>query len=87
MDRPMISDKTVELTDKAKSYLEENQIYTSKQVCYGYSQKLIDLVVEECLEAIKRTDLRSITYTNFDQDRTTFAISKVVETVKANFGK
>ena len=44
----MISDKTVELTDKAKSYLEENQIYTSKQVCYGYSQKLIDLVVEEC---------------------------------------
>lgn len=83
----MISDKTVELTDKAKSYLEENQIYTSKQVCYGYSQKLIDLVVEECLEAIKRTDLRSITYTNFDQDRTTFAISKVVETVKANFGK
>lgn len=87
MDRPMISDKTVELTDKAKSYLEENQIYTSKQVCYGYSQKLIDLVVEECLEAIKRTDLRSITYTNFDQDRTASTISKVVETVKANFGK
>lgn len=87
MDRPMISDKTVELTDKAKSYLEENQIYASKQVCYGYSQKLIDLVVEECLEAIKRTDLRAITYTNFDQDRTAFTISKVVETVKANFGK
>ena len=83
----MISDKTVELTDKAKSYLEENQIYTSKQVCYGYSQKLIDLVVEGCLEAIKRTDLRAITYTNFDQDRTAFTISKVVETVKANFGK
>ena len=87
MDRPMISDKTVELTDKAKRYLEENQIYNSKQVCYGYSQKLIDLVVEECLEAIKRTDLRSITYTNFDQDRTSSTISKVVETVKANFGK
>ena len=87
MDRPMISDKTVELADKAKEYLEENQIYTSKQVCYGYSQKLIDLVVEECLEAIKRTDLRSITHTNFDQDRNAFAISKVVETVKANFGK
>ena len=87
MDRPMISDKTVELTDKAKSYLEENQIYNSKQVCYGYSQKLIDLVVEECIEVIKRTDLRAITYTNFDQDRTAFAISKVVETVKANFGK
>lgn len=83
----MISDKTVELTDKAKRYLEENQIYNSKQVCYGYSQKLIDLVVEECLEAIKRTDLRSITYTNFDQDRTSSTISKVVETVKANFGK
>lgn len=83
----MISDKTVELTDKAKNYLEENQIYTSKQVCYGYSEKLIGLVVEECIEVIKRTDLRAITHTNFDQDRNAFAISKVVETVKANFGK
>lgn len=87
MDRPMISDKTVELTDKAKNCLEENKIYTSKQVCYGYSEKLIELVVEECIEAIKRTDLRSITYTNFDQDRNAFAINKVVETVKTNFGK
>ena len=83
----MISDKTVELADKAKSYLEENKIYTSKQVCYGYSEKLIALVVEECIDAIKRTDLRSITHTNFDQDRTSFTISKVIDTVKANFGK
>ena len=87
MDRRMISDKTIELADKAKSYLEENQIYTSKQVCYGYSQKLIDLVVEECLEAIKRTDLRHLTYTSFDVDRTKSTVDKVVETVKANFGK
>ena len=83
----MISDKTIELADKAKSYLEENQIYTSKQVCYGYSQKLIDLVVEECIETIKRTDLRHLTYTSFDVDRTKSTVDKVIETVKANFGK
>jgi flagellin-specific chaperone FliS len=82
----MITDKTIELADKAKNYFEENKIYTSKQVCYGYSEKLIELVVEECIEAIKRTDLRSITHTNFDQDRNAFAINKVVETVKTNFG-
>jgi flagellin-specific chaperone FliS len=55
----MISDKTVELTDKAKNYFEENKIYTSKQVCYGYSEKLIELVVEECIEVVsgaKRSD-------------------------------
>jgi uncharacterized membrane-anchored protein len=87
MDRPMITDKTVELADKAKNYLEENQIYTSKQVCYGYSEKLIELVVEECIEAIKRTDLRPVTYTNFDKDRSEYTIDKIIKSVQSNFGK
>jgi uncharacterized membrane-anchored protein len=87
MDRPMISDKTVELTDKAKNYFEENKIHTSKQVCYGYSEKLIELVVEECIEAIKRTDLKSVTYTNFDKDRLEYTINTVIKSVQSNFGK
>ena len=87
MDRRMISDKTIELADKAKNYLEANEIYTSKQVCYGYSQKLIELVVEECVEAIKRTDLSALTYTTFDKDRTESTIDRVVKSVNSNFGK
>ena len=82
----MITDKTIELADKAKNYLEENEIYTSKQVCYGYSQKLIDLVVEECIKAIKGTDLSALTYTSFDKDRTESTIDKVVKSVQSNFG-
>jgi hydroxylamine reductase (hybrid-cluster protein) len=82
----MITDKTIELADKAKNCLEENKIYTSKQVCYGYSEKLIELVVEECIEAIKRTDLRQVTYTNFDKDRLEYTINTVIKSVQSNFG-
>jgi flagellin-specific chaperone FliS len=82
----MITDKTIELADKAKNCLEENKIYTSKQVCYGYSEKLIELVVEECIEAIKRTDLRPVTYTTFDKDRSEYTIDRVIKTVQSNFG-
>lgn len=83
----MITDKTIELADKAKNYLEENEIYTSKQVCYGYSQKLIDLVIEECIEAIRETDLRPLTYTNFDKDRTSSTVDRIIKSVQSNFGK
>jgi hypothetical protein len=32
-------------------------------------QKVVDLVVEECIDAVKNADVTSITYTNFDKDR------------------
>lgn len=78
----MIREKTIELSDKAKNYLEANNIYTSKEVCYGYSQKLIDLVVEECISAVENTDLRDITYTTFDKDRVAYCRSQIMKNVK-----
>lgn len=78
----MINEKTVELSDKAKKYLEENTAYTCKEVCYGYSQKLIDLVVQECIEAAQNTDFRNITYTTFDRDRVAYCKEEIVKSIK-----
>ena len=85
----MINEKTVELSDKAKNYLKENTIYNCKEVCYGYSQKLIELVVQECVEAAQNTDFRSITYTTFDHDRISFCKEEIVKNIKGimNRGK
>jgi len=63
----MISNSVVQIADKAKDYLEENKIYSSKSVCYGYSQKLVQLVIEDCI--------REITELSF-KDRILFPIDK-----------
>jgi hypothetical protein len=78
----MINKKTIELSDKAKNYLEENTIYTCKDVCYGYSQKLIELVIQECVEAAQNTDFRSITYTSFDKDRISYCKEEIVKNIR-----
>lgn len=77
----MITNKTKELADKAKDYLKENEIYTSTEVCYGYAQKLIELTVQECIEAIRSTDLRNVTYTTFDRDRMSYCKSQIEKNV------
>lgn len=74
----MINKKTIELSDKAKNYTE----YNCKEVCYGYSQKLIELVIQECVEATQNTDFRSITYNTFDQDRVAHCKSEIVKNIK-----
>jgi len=81
----MIDNKIIELADKAKNFLEENTIYTSKQVCYGFSEKLIQLTIEECVKVAEQTDLRDATYTNYDIDRIAFAKSRIVENIKNTF--
>lgn len=74
----MINKKTIELSDKAKNYTE----YSYKEVCYGYSQKLIELVIQECVEAAQNTDFRNITYTTFDLDRVNFCKEEIVKNIK-----
>ena len=77
----MITDKTKELADKAKDYLKENQVYSSTEVCYGYAQKLIELTVQDCIKAIRSTDLRNVTYTTFDLDKMSYCKSQIEKNV------
>lgn len=81
----MIDNKIIDLADRAKNFLDENKIYTAKDVCYGFSEKLIELTVLECIKAAEHTDFRDETYTNYDIDRFSFTKSKIVENIKNAF--
>jgi hypothetical protein len=49
-------------------------------------QKFADLILEECIDAVNKTDTRSITYTNFDKDRSDYikiaAIKSIIDRFK-----
>lgn len=79
----MIKNKTIEIAEKAnKDYLKENEIYTSNEVKYGYTQKVIELTLSEALDAVDRTDLREKTYTTYDKDNLDFCKSQVKKEIQ-----
>lgn len=79
----MISGKTIEIAEKANvDYLKENTIYTSKEVEYGYTQKVIELTLMEALNAVERADLRDRTYTTYDKENLEFCRKKVKKEIQ-----
>jgi hypothetical protein len=74
----MISEKTIEIAEKANvDYLKENTVYTSKEVEYGFAQRVIELTLREALKAVDEADLRDRTYTTYDKDMMGFCKSQV----------
>jgi hypothetical protein len=74
----MITQKTIEIAEKANvDYLKENTIYTSKEVEYGFAQRVIELTLKEALKATDRAELRDKTYTTYDKDNMEFCRSQV----------
>lgn len=74
----MITEKTIEIAERANvDYLKENTIYTSKEVEYGFAQRIIELTLKEALEAVDRADLRKMTYTTYDRDMLGFCKEQV----------
>lgn len=80
----MIREKTIEIAEKAsEGYLDENTIYTSKEVQYGFAQKVIELTLKEALDAVDRADLRPMTYTNYDRDMLGFCKAQVKKEINS----
>lgn len=74
----MITGKTVEIAERANvDYLKENTIYTSKEVEYGFAQRVIELTLREALKAVDETDLRDRTYTTYDKGMMDFCREQV----------
>ena len=74
----MIREKTIEIAEKANvDYLKENTIYTSKEVEYGFAQRVIELTLREAEKAVDEADLRDRTYTTYDKDMMDFCKSQV----------
>jgi hypothetical protein len=80
----MIKEKTIEIAEKAnKDYLKENTIYTSKEVKYGYTQKVIELTLKEAVSAVERADLRDRAYTTYDKDNLEFCRSQIKKEIES----
>jgi len=80
----MIREKTIEIAERANvDYLKENTIYTSKEVEYGFAQRVIELALKEALEAVDKADLREKTYTTYDKDMLDFCKSQVKKEIHA----
>jgi hypothetical protein len=80
----MISEKTIEIFESAnREYPKENTIYTSEQMKYGYTQRVIELALKEAVSAVERTDLREKTYTRYDRDNLEFCRSQVKKEIES----
>jgi hypothetical protein len=79
----MITEKTIEIAERANvDYLKENTIYTSKEVEYGYTQRVIELTLEEAFKAVGRADLRQKTYTTYDKGMLEFCREQVKKEIQ-----
>ena len=79
----MITEKTIEIAEKAKiDYLKENTAHDASEVKYGYTQRVIELALEEALEAVDKTNLTKKTYTTYDKDMLDFCKSQVKKEIQ-----
>lgn len=84
----MITQKVIDIAEKANvDYLKENTIYTSKEVEYGFAQRVIQLTLEEALTAVDRADLRQKTYTTYDNDMLEFCRQQVKKEIHEMIGQ
>lgn len=68
----MITDKVRDLADRAG---------VEKNICYGYAEKLVELVLDDVLKLIEHTNLTERTFTTFDRDMATFCRMKIMENI------
>lgn len=89
MDRLMITEKTIEIVEKAaaEGYLEENTIYTSREIQYGFAQRIIELTLKEAEKAVDRADMRDKTYTTYDRDMLGFCKAQVKKEINSLISK
>jgi hypothetical protein len=79
----MIKTKTIEIFESAnRDYPKENTIYTSKEVKYVYTQKVIELTLKEAVSVVERADLRDRAYTTYDKDNLEFCRSQIKKEIQ-----
>lgn len=48
-------------------------------------EKFADLMLAECIDAVDKADVKSVTYTNFDEDRATYIKKAAIESINQRF--
>lgn len=83
----MIRNKTKELVKKAEDLFAAEPSHFSKDYAkYGMLQILIDSVIEECIDAVQNSDLRSITITTYDKENYDALRVKFMDAIKDKHG-
>jgi hypothetical protein len=83
----MIRDKTKEMVKEAEDMFAAEPSHFSRDYAkYGMLQILIDNVLEDCMNAVRNTDLRSITVTTYDKENYDALRNKFVNAIKESHG-
>ena len=83
----MIRDKTKELVKEAEDLFAAEPSHFSKDYAkYGMLQILIDNVVEDCINAVRNADLRSITVTTYDKENYDALREKFANSIRDKHG-
>ena len=83
----MIRDKTKEMVKEAEDVFAAEPSHFSRDYAkYGMLQILIDNVLEDCINAIRNADLRSIIVTTYDKENYDALRDKFIESIKDSHG-
>lgn len=83
----MIRDKTKELVKEAEDLFAAEPSHFSKDYAkYGMLQILIDNVIEDCVNAVRNADLRSITITTYDKSNYDAWREKLANSIREKHG-
>lgn len=83
----MISDITKDMVKEAEDMFAAEPSHFSRDYAkYGMYQILIENVIDDCLNAVRNADLRSINYTTFDKDRNDELRQLLVNAIKEKYG-
>lgn len=88
-----MNEKIKELAEQAWVYqiavYEDNGVRTLGEREQVFSkEKFAELIIEECIRAVKDADLRNVTYTTHDKDRVDYCRSQIEKNIKKvmNYG-
>lgn len=83
----MISDITKDMVKEAEDMFAAEPSHFSRDYAkYGMYQILIENVIDDCLDAVRNTDLRSITMTTYDKDKHDDIRSRFINSIKEKYG-
>lgn len=74
----MITQKVIDVAEHANvTYLKERQIYTADEVNYGYTQRVMQVTLDEAIEAVDRANLSEKSHTTYDEQLLEFCREQV----------
>lgn len=76
-EQSWIYQMTVYECDGVRTFGEREQVFSK--------DKFAELLIAECIQAVKSADLRSVTYTTFDRDRMEYCKGQIEKSIRDTF--